>query len=270
MKTEPQYGSKDAELLKDIVDFSGYEGNGFPAEQFKTECIKTCPTFAIIIGPTGREKQVCLNRDCFKRTMRKSKAVERKAMSIKTGDKEIDASAQYEARQKANRVDIFKRQFFISELKVNAKVVQINRILLDQLFDMESGASNSISGYLGFKKDLPNYEVRGTKEFKNFLLKLKTDELLKIVEKVVLDRLSKYETKELEDLGEEAGINIGKKFRITQEYLEKFSKAGLQKLSKELKLKVGSLAWKEKKGEIIKEMLGLTKTKVPKEMIKGS
>ena len=56
---------------------------------------------------------------------------------------------------------------------------------------------------------------------------------------------------------------------ITQEYLEKFSKAGLMKFTKEMKLKVGSLVFKEKKDEIIKIMLASgTKGKVPKEMIK--
>ena len=266
IKEEPRYGSKEYESLKDIVDFTSYEGNGFPKEQFEKECLKTCPTFAYIIGPNGKEKPVCLNKDCFKRTMRKSKAIERRATSLpKTGDPEKDASIEYEARQKASRVDLFKRQFFINGLLSNVKDVQSNRILLHQLFLQENASSESISEYLSLKGKKSNYELRDIDNLKS----LTNAKLVSIIKLVVLSRLNNYTTEELQSLGEEASLNIAKQFEITEEYLMKFSKAGLQKLSKELKLKIGSLTWKEKKAEIIKEIIGSRiKGKVPKEMLK--
>ena len=265
VKKEPRYGSKDYEALKDIVDFSGYEAQAFPKEQFKTECTGTCPTFAYIIGPTAQVKPVCLNKDCFKRSLRKAKAIERKANALpKTGNAEKDASIQYEARQKANRVDFFKREFYIKALKENAKDVQFNRILLDQLFQMESGGAETIAEYLNLKEKKANYMIRDLK----ILSELTNAKLVAIIRKLVLNRLPKYTTEELQALGEEASISIGKQFRVTKEYLEKFTKAGLQKLSKELKLKIGTDSWKEKKSEIIKEMLPQVKSKVPKEIIK--
>lgn len=266
VKDEPKYGTKEYEAMKELVDFTGYEAQGFNKEQFDKECIATCPTFAYIIGPAGQVKPVCLNADCFKRSLRKAKAVERKATAMpKTGDPEKDASIQYEARQKANRVDFFKRDFFIKGLKADMKDVQMNRILLHQLFNLENGGGETISELLKLSKKQPNYMVKNLEG----LNELSNSKLLELVKVLVLGHLNSYATEQLEKLGEEAGLNIGKQFVITQEYLEKFSKTGLMKFSKELKLKVGSLVWKEKKDEIVKILLASgTKGKVPKEMIK--
>jgi hypothetical protein len=266
VKDEPQYGSKEYEAMKELVDFTGYEAQGFSKEQYEKECTQTCPTFAYIIGPIGQVKPVCLNADCFKRALRKAKSIERKATAMpKTGDPEKDASISYEARQKANRTDFFKREFFIDGLKANAKDIQINRLLLHQLFQAESGNGESISVLLKTGKKKPNWEARQLE----LLNELSNAKLMELVKEVILTRLNNYSTEQLEKLGDEAGLNIGKQFWITPEYLEKFSKAGLMKLSKELKLKVGSLVWKEKKDEIIKIMLASgCKGKVPKEMVK--
>jgi hypothetical protein len=266
VKDEPEYGSKEYAAMKELVDFTGYEAQGFDKEKFTSECNVTCPTFAYIIGPAGQVKPVCLNADCFKRSLRKAKAIERKATSIsKTGDPEKDASIQYETRQKANRVDFFKRDFFIKGLKENVKDVQLNRILLHQMFHLENGNSESISEFLKESKKSKNYLVRDIER----LEKLTNARLQEIIKEATIGHLHEYSTDTLQKLGEEAGLNIGKQFVITKEYLEKFSKAGLSKFAKELKLKVGSLAFKDKKDEIIKTMLGSgTKGKVPKEMIK--
>jgi len=266
VKDEPSYGSKEYEAMKELVDFTGYEAQGFDKEKFTTECNVTCPTFAFIIGPAGQVKPVCLNADCFKRSLRKAKAVERRATSLpKTGNPEKDASIQYETRQKANRTDFFKRDFFIKGLKENAKDIQINRILLHQLFHLENSNSDSISEFLKLDKPVKNYMARDI----NLLKNLTNSKLIELIKEVTLSHLNEYATETLEKLGEEASLNIGKQFVITKEYLEKFTKAGLMKLSKELKLKVGSLVWKDKKDEIITTLLGSgTKGKVPKEMIK--
>ena len=266
LKDDPQYGSKEYDAMKEVVDFTGYDGQGFDKEKFKTECTATCPTFAYIIGPNGQIKPVCLNADCFKRALRKAKAIERKATSLpKTGDPEKDASIQYESRQKENRVDFFKREFHIKGIKENAKDVQINRLLLHQLFQSESGNGESISVLLKTGKKKSNWELRSLE----LLNELTNGKLTELVKEVILNRLNNYTTEQLEKLGEEAGLNIGKQFVITKEYLQKFSKAGLQKFSKEIKLKVGSLVWKDKKDEIIEVLLHSgTKGKVPKEMIK--
>lgn len=266
VKEEPRYGTKEYEAMKEIVDFSGYEAQFFSKEQYEGECTKTCPTFAYIIGSNGQVKSVCLNKDCFMRAIRKAKAIERKATALpKTGDPEKDASIQYESRQKENRVDFFKREFFIKELKEAIKDIQVNRLLLHQLFEMENGSKENISELLGHTKKQPNYLMRDLK----LLEKFSNNKLLTTVKQVILSRLNDYTTDELQALGEEASVNIAKKFVITQEYLNKFSKAGLMKLSKDLKLKVGSLVWKDKKSEIIKTLLGSgTKGKVPKEMLK--
>lgn len=266
IKDEPQYGSKEYEAMKELVDFTGYEAQSFSKEQYQNECTKTCPTFAYIIGPAGQTKPVCLNQECFKRALRKAKAIERKATSLpKTGDPEKDASIDFEVRQKANRVDFFKREFFIKGLKESIKDTQLNRLLLHQLFSQENGGGETISEFLKLAKKQPNYLVRSLER----LNELTNDKLLSIVKQVILNRLNEYSTEQLEKLGEEASLNIGKSFVITKEYLEKFTKAGLMNLSKELKLKVGSLVFKDKKDEIIKVMLASgTKGKVPKEMIK--
>jgi hypothetical protein len=266
IKEEPQYGSKEYEAFKEIVDFTGYEANSFPKEQFQNECSKTCPTFAMIIGPNGQDKPVCLNADCFKRTLRKAKSIERRATSIpKTGDPEKDASIQYEVKHKANRTDFFKREFFIKELKTNAKDIQINRISLHQLFSLENGNSESISEFLKLEKSVKNYMARDI----DLLKTLTNTKLIELIKEITLSHLNEYATETLEKLGEEASLNIGKQFVITQEYLEKFTKAGLMKLAKELKLKVGSLVWKDSKKEIIHTLLHSgTKGKVPKEMMK--
>ncbi len=266
IKDEPQYGSKEYEALKEVVDFSGYEAQSFPKEQFETECSVTCPTFAFIIGPTGQDKTVCLNQDCFKRSLRKAKAIERKATAIpKTGDPEKDASISYEARQKENRVDFFKRDFFIKGLKEKVSDKQLNRILLHQLFALENSNGESISELLKLEKKQPNYMVREIARLET----LSNERLLNLIKELILNHLNDYDTTTLEILGNEANLNIGKQFVITKEYLEKYSKAGLMKFSKEIKLKVGSLVWKEKKDEIVKILLGSgCKGKVPKEMIK--
>jgi len=265
VKEEPSYGTKEYEAMKELVDFTGYEAQGFDKEQFNTECTKTCPTFAFIIGPAGQVKPVCLNADCFKRALRKAKATERKGTAMpKTGDPEKDASIQYEARQKENRVDFFKRDFFIKGLKENAKDIQLNRILLHQLFSLESSNGETISELLKATKKQPNYMMRNFERL-NELNNAKLIELIKIL---ILSHLNGYSTIELQKLGEEAGLDLAK-FIITKEYLEKFSKAGLHKLANELKLKVGSLVWKDKKDDIIKIMLASgCKGKVPKEMLK--
>ena len=266
VKEEPQYGSKEYEALKELVDFTGYEAQGFPKEKFTSECVATCPTFAMIIGPMGQDKPVCLNVDCFKRSIRKGKAIERRATALpKTGDLERDASIAYETRQKANRVDFFKRDFHIKGLKESIKDIQVNRLLLHALFQLESGNSESISEFLKLEKKQPNYMVRDVERLNT----LSNEKLISLIKQVIVNRLNNYATEQLELLGDEASLNIGKQFVITKEYLEKFSKAGLQKLSNELKLKVGSLVFKDKKDEIIKTMLGSgTKGKVPKEMLK--
>lgn len=266
VKDEPKYGTKEYEAMKEVVDFTGYEAQGFNKEQFDKECNVTCPTFAYIVGPVGQVKPVCLNADCFKRSIRKSKAVERKATAMpKTGDPEKDASIQFEVRQKANRIDFFKRDFFIKGLKADIKDVQLNRILLHQLFDLENGGSETISELLKLTKKQPNYMVKNLER----LNELSNSKLLELIKVLVLGHLNGYTTEQLEKFGEEAGLNIGKQFVITQEYLEKYSKAGLMKFSKDMKLKVGSLVWKEKKGDIIKTLLASgCKGKVPKEMVK--
>jgi ParB family chromosome partitioning protein len=266
VKDEPQYGSKEYEAMKELVDFTGYEGQGFSKEQFQSECTKTCPTFAYIIGPSGQVKPVCLNAECFKRALRKAKAVERKATAIpKTGDPEKDASIQYESRQKENRVDFFKRDFFIKGLKEKISDKQLNRVLLHQLFSLESSGGDSIAELLKADKKQANYLMRDISR----LWELSNDKLLSLIKQLVSSHLNDYDTPTLQLLGEEASFNIGKQFVITKEYLEKFTKAGLMKLSKELKLKIGSLVWKENKGEIIKYVLAAgCKGKVPKEMIK--
>lgn len=266
VKDEPKYGSKEYDAMKELVDFTGYEAQGFDKEKFKTECNATCPTFAYIIGPAGQTKPVCLNADCFKRSLRKAKAIERRGTSLpKTGDPEKDASTAYESRQKENRIDFFKREFFIKGLKGNAKDVQINRLLLHQLFQSESGNGESISLLMKSGKNKPNWEMRQLE----LLNELTNSKLIELVKEVILNRLNNYTTEQLEKLGEEASLDIGRQFVITKEYLEKFSKAGLMKFTKEMKLKVGSLVFKEKKDEIIKIMLASgTKGKVPKEMIK--
>jgi ParB/RepB/Spo0J family partition protein len=266
MKDEPQYGSKEYDAMKELVDFTGYEAQSFDKEKFTSECNATCPTFAYIIGPTGQVKPVCLNADCFKRALRRAKVIERRGTALpKTGDPEKDASIQYEARQKANRTDFFKRDFFIKGLKAEAKDIQINRILLHQLFQLENSNSESISEFLKLNKKVKNYMARDI----DLLKGLTNSKLLELIKEVTLSHLNEYATETLEKLGEEASLNIRKQFVITKEYLEKFSKAGLMKFSKELKLKVGSLVFKDKKDEIIKVMLASgTKGKVPKEMIK--
>ncbi len=266
VKENPQYGTKEYEAMKELIDFTGYEAQGFNKEQYQTECIVTCPTFAYIIGPSGQVKSVCLNADCFKRAIRKAKSVERKATTIpKTGDPEKDASIEYEVRQQANRVDYFKRDFFIKGLKEKISDKQLNRVLLHKLFSLESSNGESISELLKLEKKQPNYLMRDISRLKE----LSNDKLLSFIKEIILSHLNDYGTDILQLLGEEASLNIGKQFVITKEYLEKFSKAGLSKLSKELKLKVGSLVWKDKKDEIIETLLGSgTKGKVPKEMIK--
>jgi len=266
LKDEPSYGSKEYDAMKELVDFTGYEAQGFDKDKYKEECMATCPTFAYIIGPASQTKPVCLNQECFKRSLRKAKAVERKATSIpKTGDPEKDASIAYESRQKENRVDFFKRDFFIKGLKEKISDKQLNRILLHKLFSLESSNGESISELLKLEKKQPNYMVRDIARLET----LSNDKLISLIKELILSHLNDYDTLTLELLGVEASLNIGKQFVITKEYLEKFSKAGLMKFSKELKLKVGSLVFKDKKDEIIKTMLGSgVKGKVPKEMIK--
>jgi len=266
MKTEPEYGSKEYKALHDVVDFTGYEAQSFDKNKFQEECSSTCQTFAYIISPAGQIKPVCLNADCFKRTLRKLKAIERKSTALpKTGDPEKDASIQYEARQKENRVDFFKRDFYIKGMPEKIKDVQLNRILVHELFESENGNDETISELLGLSKKSKNWEVRQFSKLSG----LTNAKLTDIIQKIVLSRLKKYTTEELEALGVEAGLNISKEFVISKEYLEKFSKAGLAKLAKDLKLKLGTLAFKDKKPEIIDMMLKSgTKGKVPKEMIK--
>ena len=189
MKDEPSYGTKEYEALKELVDFTGYEAQGFDKEKFNTECNTTCPTFAFIIGPTGQTKPVCLNKECFQRSLRKAKAIERRGTALpKTEDPEKDASIQYEARQKANRVDFFKREFFIKGMKGNAKDVQINRLLLHQLFQSESGNGESISLLLKTGKKKSNWEVRSLELLNEFT----NGKLIELVKEVILNRLNNY------------------------------------------------------------------------------
>jgi hypothetical protein len=159
---------------------------------------------------------------------------------------------------------MFKRNYYITSLPKELKDVQLARIILHQLMQQENGATETLSELLGLKKQ-PNYMVRGLDKINE----LKKDKMESIVKSMILGRLSQYTTEELEAFGVEAGLSIGKDFVITKEYLDKYSKSGLEKLAKELKLKVGTLVWKEKKDAIIKILLASgIKGKVPKEMIK--
>lgn len=266
VKQEPSYGSKEYEAFKDMVDFTGYEAQSFDKEKFKTECSTTCPTFAIVIGPNGQDKSVCLNKECFARALRKSKAIERKATSLpKTGDPEKDASIQFEARQKETRVDTFKRDFFIKGLREKLKDTQLNRLILHALFEAENGGSETISELLKADKKQQNYLMKDISRIWEF----SNDKLLNLIKQLILNNLNNYDTSTLQLLSQEAGLDIAKQFVISQEYLEKFSKAGLLKLANELKLKIGSLVWKDKKSEIIKTLLGSgIKGRIPKEMLK--
>lgn len=265
MKEEPQYGSKEYKAMEECKDFSGYNAEGFDKTQYDTECSKTCKTFAAIINPFGVTKMVCMNEDCFNKSLRRAKASDRKATSLpKTGDPEKDASIQFELKKKESRVDLVKREFYINNLKTAIKEVQLSRIIAHQLFQLEKGNAKTISELLG-QKEHSNWEVRGFKHVEQ-LTNAKAQELIKAM---AIGHLQEYTTEELQAFGDEAGLSIGKQFVITQEYLEKFSKAGLSHLAKELKLKVGSLVWKDKKDEIIKNMLASgCKGKVPKEMLK--
>jgi hypothetical protein len=152
----------------------------------------------------------------------------------------------------------------MKNLKDSLKEVQLNRLLVHLLIGIEKGNAETVSEILGLKKQ-PNWNYRSFKHVAE-IINAKATELIKAM---VLGHLPDYSTEELEAFGAEAGLNIGKQFVITQEYLEKFSKAGLAHLGKELKLKVGTLAWKDKKDEIIKIMLASgCKGKVPKEILK--
>jgi ParB family chromosome partitioning protein len=265
MKEEPKWGSKEYKALEECKDFSGYNAEGFDKQQYETECSKTCKTFAAIINPFGQVKMVCMNEDCFNKSLRRAKASDRKATSLpKTGDLEKDASISFELKKKESRVDLTKRDFYMKNLKDSLKEVQASRLLVHLLFQLEKGNAETISELLGLKKQA-NWQCRDFKRLAE-LTHTKAQELIKAL---VLGHLQDYSTEELEAFGDEAGLNIGKQFVITQEYLEKFSKAGLSHLAKELKLKVGSLVWKDKKDEIIKTMLASgCKGKVPKEMLK--
>jgi len=265
MKEEPKYGSKEYKALEECKDFGGYNAEGFDKTQFETECSKTCKTFAALINPFGVIKMVCMNEACFNKSLRRAKASERKATSLpKTGDPEKDASIEFELKKKESRVDLTKREFYMKNLKDSLKEVQASRLLVHLLFQLEKGNAETISELLGLKKQA-NWQCRDYKRLSE-LTNAKAQELIKAL---VLGHLQDYSTEELEAFGAEAGLNIGKQFVITQEYLEKFSKAGLMKLGNELKLKVGSLVWKGKKDEIIKIMLASgCKGKVPKEILK--
>lgn len=263
---EPKYGSKEYKALEEVVDFNSFEAQAFDKEQFTNECSKTCPTFAMVIKPYGKLCPTCLNKDCFKRSLKKAKAAERKATNIaSTGDKDKDTAIQYDVRRKENRVDLFKRSFFIGHLLKKATELQINRITLHLLFESEPGNSESISEYLGLKKKIANWNARELK----FIEGLTNKQLIDLIKKVVLSRLNNYSTADLQKFAEEVKINIAKEFVIDAEYLKNFSKDGLEKLAKELKVKLGSLMFKEKKDVIIDAMLKSgTKGKVPKEMLK--
>jgi ParB family chromosome partitioning protein len=264
-KEEPKWGSKEHKALEECKEFGGYNSEGFDKQQFDTECSKTCKTFAVIIDPFGKVKMMCMNEDCFNKSLKRAKASERKATSLpKTGDPEKDASIQFELKKKESRVDLTKREFYMKNLKDSLKEVQLNRLLVHLLIGIEKGNAETVSEILGLKKQ-PNWNYRSFKHVAE-ITNAKATELIKAM---VLGHLPDYSTEELEAFGAEAGLNIGKQFVITQEYLEKFSKAGLAHLGKELKLKVGTLAWKDKKDEIIKIMLASgCKGKVPKEILK--
>ena len=210
--------------------------------------------------------------------MNRSKALFKKAEQIKSGKGKKDgkepsaevlkakASAAFEMKRKESRVDLFVREFYLNTLNKKASSLQVLRIAVDKLLSAENGSRQTISEYMGFKKKCENYMAR---DVLGDLTKMKEDQLNGILRKLVIGRLREYETGDLIDFGKEVKINIGKEFVITDEYLNKFSKAGLMKLAKEIKVKVNLNFGKQKKDEMIKIMqkLGL-KGKVPKEMLK--
>ena len=265
---DPKFGSKDYKAMEECVDFTGYEAKVFDKEQYKAECTKTCPTFAVVITPMGKEKPVCMNKDCFKRSLKKAKSIEKKANDLpSSGCVQTDKSKQLELSKKENRVDLFKRSFYIGQLLNKASDYQIDRIVLHKLLQGESGNSETIHDFLKLpgKKKKSNWEVRDIEMLEGLTAKKLAD----IKKQVVLSRLNDYSTKEIQAMASEVKIDISKGFVVTEEYLSKYSKDGLEKLAKELKIKLGSLAFKEKKTEIIDMMLKtLKKGVVPKEMLK--
>ena len=278
IKQEPQYGSKEYKALADLIDFGGYQAQEFSKQIFKDECTATCPTFMHVIDPHGKASSFCANSACFQRNLKRSKAVAAKAMAIKSSGKKgklsevseedmaVQRKAEYELKRKESRVDTFKREFYLNNLGKKVTELQILKLLVDQLFSSEHGSKMTISELLKHKKITENYMVR---DCWNEIDKLTPVRLRQIMKLIIVSRLPNYSTKDLQSFGEEAKVNIAKEFVISKEYLEKFSKQGLVKLAKELKLKTDLNFGKGKKDAMIEIVMKLgVKGKVPKEIIK--
>ena len=253
--------------VENVKDLEGYEFKEyFKKKDFNKECLNGCDAYRIIITDAGIPYKCCLNEKCAKR---KVKAMKRAIASAKNGNKAEsikDKKGLLQEVKKQNRIDAFKRQFYIPQVEEKMTDLQMIRLTVHQLMESEPSSGTTLSDMFGFDEE-NNYLMRNLSRIQD----MDETSLLQCMRFLIEGRLKQYTTEELEALGKEAGTHIEKEFEITEEYLLKYSKDELLKLLKDLNilndepaLKVLS---KKKKTDMIAHILKMdVKGKVPKEM----
>jgi len=238
----------------------------FKKKEFNKECLNGCDSYVIVIDGFGKAIQCCLNEACSKR---KVKAMKHAVASTKAGEKGLelgDRKDELKKVKKMNRVDRFKREFFIPQLEERLTDLQLLRLTVHQLMESEPSSSTTLSDMFELS-DEANYLMRDIDRIKD----MDETSLLQCMRFLIEGRFKQYSTKELESMGKESGANIVKDFEVTKEYLEKLGKEDLTKLCKEFAVQtkkedLEAFGRRKKTDMIDIIMAGDIKGKVPKEM----
>ena len=261
--------------MKDFIVFDDNKVEQLTAEVFKEQCQKPCDFFSARIDRYGDINYLCLSPKCFKRTRNRITREQKKAAKESKGATGVDVVAKEREQVKQfNRIDNTKRQFYLSIIPGKVTPAQIKRLTIESLLSLESAGGKTIHEMLkplglAKKKEQPNWNYKG-ESLAVKLQKVSDSVLDKLLTLIISRRVKLYSTEFIESLSNEVKVDIKKQFKIDEPYLDRFTKDGLLKLVKELKIKTKGLRLNGKKTELIEDILkSVTKTTpLPKELSK--
>jgi len=229
--------------------------------------MESCEDCAVIFDEENGNEVVVMKSVVYKSIKRKLAQLAKS----KSKDGETKDNSRTLAK-KANRVEETRRRFLIEKLEKKITNEQLYRIALEILFGNESGNDTSVSDFLAkhcneksSEDDNQNWSARWNIDVK--LAKLDK----KVIQEGILEssrrNIKKHDTEFLVKTASEIKIDM-LQFKIDEEYLKKFTKDELVKVSKELKCAVPKDVQKKSKALMVTYILDKKSTVVPKELTK--
>lgn len=217
---------------------------------------------------SGREIYL-MKSTAYKSLVRKLKQLKASKGKKKNGEEELDPRA---LAKKANRISETKRRFLIEQLQLKSTAEQLQRIVLEVMFLAEPQGGTAVYDFLvAHGKAKSKDEGSG-----NYLVRWDIDKQLVSLDKKSIAlgilaaarrNIEKHDTDYLVATAKEIGVEMSQ-FRIDEEYLKKFTKDELIKMSKEVKSVIPKDIQKKSKKDMIEYILERKLAIVPKELLK--